>query len=182
MRGIGIRGFVLCCLALLPLFYFSPELLMVQNPLDQADAIVVLGGESGERVFRAAEAYQQNLAPLMVVAGGGDCNHYKRRLNLAGVPLEQIKLECKSRSTKENAEFSAKILRDQGVKKAIIVTTWWHTARAVRCFEHFAPEIEFLALPAYHGDKTPEPTLDQAIAILIEYVKTVYYAVWYGIY
>ena len=67
-------------------------------------------------------------------------------------------------------------MREQGVKSAIVVTTWWHTARALRCFRHYAPEMEFMAAPAWHGDE-PGPSIDQAPVILIEYLKTVVYYV-----
>jgi uncharacterized SAM-binding protein YcdF (DUF218 family) len=163
------------------LYLFSPHLLMIQSQLKSVDAIVVLGGDSGERVYRAAELYAEGLAPFVVASGEGDCRKNRDRLILAQVPENHVRVDCESGSTAENAEYVVRLLRKREIKTAIIVTTWWHTVRAINCFEHFAPEIEFLAVPAHHGEKQPEPGMDEFVEIMIEYVKTVWYAVRHGI-
>ena len=45
--------------------------LHVDVPLEHADVIVVLGGESGQRVIGAAELYHQGVAPKVFVTGSG---------------------------------------------------------------------------------------------------------------
>ena len=60
--------------------------LHVDVPLEHADVIVVLGGESGQRVIGAAELYHQGVAPKVFVTGSGDGGLIVRRLGMAGVP------------------------------------------------------------------------------------------------
>ena len=54
--------------------------LHVDVPLEHADVIVVLGGESGQRVIGAAELYHQGVAPKVFVTGSGDGGLIVRRL------------------------------------------------------------------------------------------------------
>jgi uncharacterized SAM-binding protein YcdF (DUF218 family) len=65
-----------------------------------------------------------------------------------GVPASAIELECNSKTTRENAEFSIALLRKRGAKSAIIVTSWYHSRRALRCFRHYGPDIQFYSRPS----------------------------------
>src|SRR6266446_5734551 len=86
------------------------------------------------------------------------CERERRRrfitqqLVRAGVPQDAIELEDRSRTTKENAEFTTRMLQQRGVRRAIIVTSWFHSRRALNSFLSFAPEIQFSSLPAYHQE------------------------------
>jgi uncharacterized SAM-binding protein YcdF (DUF218 family) len=67
------------------------------------------------------------------------------------VPEKVIMLECGSHTTRENAEFSIPLLRQIGAHRVIIVTSWYHSRRALMCFEHYAPDIKFYSRPSYAG-------------------------------
>jgi len=56
-------------------------------------------------------------------------------------------LETESQNTWENAQFSAKLLEAQGIKRVVLVTSAWHMRRAVAAFEYFGLEV----LPAPTG-------------------------------
>jgi uncharacterized SAM-binding protein YcdF (DUF218 family) len=58
----------------------------------------------------------------------------KRVLTGAGVPPESVWLEERSRSTYENALFTAGILREKGIRQIALVTDAYHMPRAERCF------------------------------------------------
>ena len=164
------------------MFVFAPTMLRVEHKRELAEAIVVLGGESANRVFRTAELFHGGMAPIVVVSGIGDCQTARKRLILTGVPDKRIFVECRSRSTKENAEFTIPILHEQGVKRALVVTSWWHSRRALSCFKHFGPDISFLSVPAYNGRRLAgKPQLEELVLILIEYIKTPWYGLRYGI-
>lgn len=53
-----------------------------------------------------------------------------------GLPLKWT--ESESRDTRENAQFSVKLLAPQGVRRIVLVSDGWHLPRAVRAFEEAA--------------------------------------------
>ncbi len=159
----------------------SPKLLVIEERPVSADAIVVLGGDEGNRVLRAAELFHDRIAPRVVVSGGGDCYGMRSRLLLNGVPAAAIQSECRSRTTAENAEFAASILRNDGARRIVLVTSWYHTRRAVACFRHFAPGVAIVSVPAWQGTKSRKPSVHETVVVLAEYVKTAWYAVRYRV-
>ena len=111
------------------------KILCVDSGAAKADVIVVLGGgtESHERAEQAAEFFKQQAAPQIIVSGAGDDEINRRILIESGVPANVIQLESKSRTTKENAEFTIKLLREQQkLNSAIIVAVVVITLRAAR--------------------------------------------------
>jgi uncharacterized SAM-binding protein YcdF (DUF218 family) len=79
--------------------------------------------------------------PVLVSGGKGAQGDYepyaatmKRFLESSGVPDALIWREDESRSTAENALYSARILRARGIREIVLVTDAVHMARAERCF------------------------------------------------
>lgn len=115
-----------------------------------ADALVVLGcrvrhpaepaGALDRRVSRAAEAYLDGVAPLVVVTGGRvwdgvrEADAMLARLVARGVPRAAIAAECEARSTRENARLTARLLRARGATRVAVVTCTWHLPRALADF------------------------------------------------
>jgi uncharacterized SAM-binding protein YcdF (DUF218 family) len=131
---------------------FCPQqVLCIDSGNVRADALVVLGGGSYERPIRAAELFRSGAAPRVMVSGAGDDETNKRLLVSNGVPSAAIEFEGKSRSTRENAQFSIPLLRALGAKRVIIVTSWYHSRRALHAFQHYAPDIQFFSRPSYYG-------------------------------
>jgi uncharacterized SAM-binding protein YcdF (DUF218 family) len=159
----------------------GPAWLTKDSGAEIADALVVLGGESWTRPQRAAELFQQGAAPRVVVCGDGDCEDSRRMLEIRGVPDSAIQIECKSGSTKENAEFCAPLLRQAGAKRVIIVTSWYHSRRALNTFQKFAPEISFYSCPTRYERVSWWPGGYERRRIWQEYTKFVYYKVRWGI-
>ena len=152
-------------------------ILSVTSKLQTADAIVVLGGEPVVRAEYAARLATNGLAPRVIVSGRGDCESNRRVLVQRGVAVKSIELECASRSTQENALETVKLLRAQKCRRVIIVTSWFHSRRALSSFRKYAPEIEFFSAPA------PRTVLwkYERGYVASEYLKTVAYALRYGI-
>jgi len=113
------------------------------------DAIVVLGcrvpsaaqGQLHRRAVVAAQAYRE-LRPELVIASGGrpwhgvaEASALRDYLLAEGVPDGVIVRELLSLTTVENAVYSSEILRAASLRKPLIVTSDWHVARAVACFE-----------------------------------------------
>ena len=148
-RAFGFLAAVAILLGL-TVFLFPKQVLTVDSGPVKADVLVVLGG-TPDRAVRAAELFKQGEAPRILVSGGGDSASNKKLLERNGVTNTVIIMEDKSRTTRENAEYSIPLLRQLGAHRVIIVTTWYHSRRAVACFEHFAPDITFYSNPSYFG-------------------------------
>lgn len=163
--------------------YFYPEkFLCVDSGKVSADVIVVLGGGSHERPERAAELFKQHAAPRILVSGEGDDGINRRLLISNGVPAGAIEVEGKSLTTRENAEFSIKLLRAENVRSAILVTSWYHSRRALKTFEHYAPEIRFYSRPSYFAFARDDwKKLGINKRMRLEFLKLPGYWIRYGI-
>ncbi|WP_197330033.1 YdcF family protein [Ralstonia syzygii] len=145
-----------------------------------ADVIVVLGGESGQRVIGAAELYHAGVAPRVFVSGEGDCLLILRRLVMAGVPADRIGHECESGSTMGNAQMTHRALTGQPVRSAVLVTSWYHTGRALEVFRQVWPEVTWGACGVFPGDTLAKSLpIYESGSILAEYIKRAWYAVRY---
>jgi uncharacterized SAM-binding protein YcdF (DUF218 family) len=122
----------------------------------KADMIIVLGGGGSERPEQAAELFREQAAGGVIVSGRGDCDTNRAILINGGVPAEAIETECESRSTKQNALFTLPMLRRKQAHRVILVTTWYHSRRALTCFRHYAPGIEFYSRPSFYGSERAE--------------------------
>jgi uncharacterized SAM-binding protein YcdF (DUF218 family) len=163
-------------------FFLPQKLLCVDSGSVKAEAIVVLGGGSGERPGRAAELFAEHAAPRIIISGFGDDEINRRILLKAGVPANAIQIEGKSRTTRENAEFATKVLRAEKIHRVILVTSWYHSRRALKCFEHYAPEIQFYSRPSYL-DYARADWANKKIEhrIYLEYPKLAGYCLCYGV-
>ncbi len=189
----------------LPLSWMLAEILIVEKPLKRADAILVLAGSTayGERALRAAEIYKQGTAPRVLLTDDGEASGWSRaeqrnplfvelaRKNLIeqGVPAENIEiLEPRTSGTIYEAQLLRQIAREKNYKSILLVTSAYHTRRALRTFEKIfgedGIETEIGIEPAATGGQTPTPFLWwlsgrgwQAVAG--EYVKGAYYWAYY---
>jgi uncharacterized SAM-binding protein YcdF (DUF218 family) len=62
-------------------------------------------------------------------------------ITLLGVPDSALVLEDQSRSTEENAEFSARIGRQRGIHRILLVTSSLHMPRASLLFREAGFEV-----------------------------------------
>lgn len=145
---------------------FPGRVLTVDSGSVQADVIVVLGGAPHDRAERAADLFKEGAAPRVLISGIGDDRRNKRILLQAGVPAEAIQVESESFTTRENAQFTIPMLRALGAKRVIIVTSWFHSRRALRTFRHYARDIQFFSRPSYYGypGQVPDDALNSIAA------------------
>jgi uncharacterized SAM-binding protein YcdF (DUF218 family) len=179
---IFVLLFVLLALLAAVAWLFPQRVLTVDSGPVKADAIVVLGGGWPDRPERAAELFKEGEAPKILVSGFGDCESNEKLLERNGVTNTDIILETKSRTTRENAEFSIPLLRKMGAHRVIIVTAWYHSRRGLACFEHYAPDIKFYSRPSYFAyPKTEWHPKGISGYVKSEYVKLLGYWVCYGV-
>lgn len=124
---------------------------LLAGPWDdpQGDTLIVLGGSMLEdgllgtssywRAVYAVRAWRQGGFRQIILAGDANPGHtpvsmaMKEFLVAAGVPVEAIRLESKSRSTRENALFVKRMLEGDTSRK-VLLTSDYHMFRAYRAF------------------------------------------------
>ena len=171
-------------LALLALaaLVFARQILCVQSAQQDADVIIVLSGETPQRAGRCAEIYAKGYARYVIISGEGDGEFIRRRLIQARIPPQNIFLEGESMNTWENAVMTSALLKKMHVRRAFLLTSWFHTRRAVATFRHVAPEVEFYPIAApFTWDLWDHPVKDRARALLREYAKCGWYFVRHGV-
>jgi len=179
---IALTFFTLFILLGVAAFLCPQKFLCVDNGSVKADVVVVLGGGSHDRPERAAELFKERAAPRILVSGRGDCEIYRRVLIAAGVPARVIQLEDRSHTSKENAIFAIKLLRSQGARRVIIVTSWYHSRRALACFEHYGPGMRFYSRPSYFAYTRADWLRNKLThRIFLEYPKLLGYWMCYGV-
>ncbi|MEO0757341.1 MAG: YdcF family protein [Cyanobacteria bacterium J06648_16] len=109
-----------------------------------ADAIVILGRGHELREMRtavAADLLAAGRAPRVFVSGGGDAPNIVELLREEGANPAAVDGENCSRTTKENALYTAQILKPQGVERIILVTDAPHTLRSHLTFRNVGFEV-----------------------------------------
>lgn len=148
-----LAGIATTCLSLVAIGH----LLDIEDPLVPADAIVALSGDTGARMETAVELWKRGYAPIIIFAGASqDPNSVasavlmKRDAVARGVPDAAILVEPSSATTQENAHLVARLMKDNGLATAILVTSPYHQRRAARLFaREFGPaDLAFINHPA----------------------------------
>lgn len=179
---IAAGFFALLLLLAAALCLFPQTFLCVDSGPVKADVMIVLGGgPTHERPRRAAELFMQHAAPRILVSGYGDDGVNRFLLIREGVPAADIELEGNSKTTCQNAQFSYKILRAENVHSVIIVTSWYHSRRAFKTFQHFAPGIKIYSRPSYFNFSHARWDGKFALHVYSEYAKLVEYLLRYGV-
>ena len=153
-------GVVLTCAALAGIGH----VLDVEDPLQPADAIVALSGDTGARTATAVDLWKRQLAPLIIFAGSAvdpasvsSAEIMKREAIALGVPPAAILIEPESATTEENAARVAELMSARGLRSAILVTSPYHQRRAADLFGRaFKPaKLTFRNYPARDPDWDP---------------------------
>lgn len=135
-------------------------------PPDQgqpADAIVILGRGAEMRRDRAdiaAELWREGRAPLIFVSGINDAPAIASYLQAQGLPAAAVDGEPCSRTTAENAQFTAGVLNPQSVKQIILITDPPHMLRSRLTFQSLGYDV----IPHY---SPLSPKLGQRTASLL---------------
>lgn len=152
--GLVLGLVLLTVLSYRPLLTVLGQFLIVREELKPADVIIVLAGEREQRVGYGVWLYQQGYAPKIIMAGGPvvwrvtAAQIMKEQAVFLGVPAQDILVEERSTTTKENAEFTKDLMVAEGFGSAILVTSPYHSRRASRIFHRvFGQEMEIISVP-----------------------------------
>ncbi|MGH4121596.1 MAG: YdcF family protein [Clostridium sp.] len=142
--------YILCAI----LICFMIEYAVLCNSLKKAtynngqkkDVIIVLGYPAKkdgsvspilrERINKAAKLYHEGIAEVVICSGAAVANNYVEADVIAqtlielGVPNCSIIREKLARGTYENLVNSKKIMKDRGLRTAVIVSSPWHLRKA----------------------------------------------------
>jgi uncharacterized SAM-binding protein YcdF (DUF218 family) len=111
--------------------------LAVEDPLEKADTIVVISGDTGARANTAIALWKQGYAPLILFSGAAvdpasvsSAELMRREALRQGVPEKATLIEPASATTEENASEVAKLMVQRKLRSAILVTSPYHQRRA----------------------------------------------------
>jgi hypothetical protein len=153
------RGIILI-LALLAVTIFlatrAGSFLIVDRPLP-SDVILVLAGETDARPHRALDLLNKHLANHILLDVPTNATVFEfTELQLAqkyiqDLPHPELISLCPidGLSTKEESKDAARCLQREGAKSVLIVTSDFHTRRALGIFRHELPQYHFSVTPAY---------------------------------
>jgi uncharacterized SAM-binding protein YcdF (DUF218 family) len=186
LRGVALILVLLAGVAAAawrPLLTRAGAFLIVQDPLERADVIIVLsGGREDERVREGAELYHQGYAPWVLLSGGEKLQglaipDLQRAQALRhGIPASALLFETASTSTAEQARFLRPMLEGRGVRRAIVVTSSFHTRRTRYLFRRIfrGSPVDIRVHPVQHDFFSPDRwwTRDwDTEQVVLEYIK-----------
>jgi uncharacterized SAM-binding protein YcdF (DUF218 family) len=160
------------------------------STLSRSDAIIILSGDYHERAPAAALLMRNSYADKVILTNDGVFSSWSTTYNRnlyqmewaeeelisLGVKREQIiKLPELVNSTMSEAVLAGRHVRENGLKKIILVTADYHTRRAVWSFKKAFKNdpVEIMSYPA----------ISKAAGIgtgCVEFGKLVYYRIKYG--
>lgn len=133
------------------------------------DAVVLLGGVTDELVQSQTgqPAYNDNVerlvmtfrllhegrAKIAIVSGAamdpalekfGEARVLADQLVEWGIDRERVVVEPKARNTRENATYSAEIVRARGLTTVLVVTSAFHIPRSIDCFRAVDMTVDVL--------------------------------------
>ncbi|MFD0692489.1 YdcF family protein [Paenibacillus sp. GCM10027628] len=115
------------------------------DPLTHGEGYLNPG--TAARVLTVAELYRQTKLPIVLSGGqvysdtGNESQIARRHLLALGVPESAILMDDTSRNTEENAVHTQSILKQQGWKRPVLITSAYHMARAVKHFQKLKVDV-----------------------------------------
>lgn len=140
IKRLWLWGFPLSFLVSISPLIIGEPLLTQFLPAYQgqnADAVVVLGRGrflQASRVMTAADLVAANRAPQVFISGYGDAPIIASLLERQGIEPDKISGENCSRTTEQNAQYTAQQLIPKGVRSIILVSDPPHLLRSQLVF------------------------------------------------
>lgn len=147
--GLFFGSLILAWLVIAPLL---AHLLIIEKPIGKADAIWVLGGSGTylERTQLTAELYKEGISQKIYLVNDGEFGGWnraeqrnlpfyeisQRELIAQGVAKDDIEILPENvTGTNYEADLFAKIAKEKGIKSILLVTSAYHSRRALWTFQ-----------------------------------------------
>jgi len=166
--------------------------MVVSDPLEKSDAIVVLDGDypQDERLLHAVQLWKGGYASKVILSAKlaewqtyEDYPSWRHAVKLRIFPEDTLFVAAHNAdSTKEEAQHLLTFIRQHGFKRVIIVTSNYHTWRTKRVYEKEwrDSDISVYISPAYssqfHPDEWWKHRADSR-TFFYEFSKIIWYAV-----
>ena len=152
------------------------QYLITEDPLEKADAIILLGGSVPDRTLEAIDIYKGGYAPLIVFTMGPKPEGYDELIDrgiklpeghdltkLIGLKLgvpesDLVIIDKRADSTYSELQIIYKdFLKKNNIKSVILVTSKYHTTRAKKIFNDVTNrEIKVIARPSKYDSFNPK--------------------------
>lgn len=154
-----VRRILIVGILLLAFGAASGWLLVIDQP-QHADVIIVLAGETDKRPLRAIELLQQGFAPHVILDVPANTQIYQwTQLQLAqmfidGLPQAKNISLCPivGLSTRDESHDTIPCLQTIQGKNVLLVTSDYHTRRALAIFRHELKDRNFSVAAAYDSN------------------------------
>lgn len=118
-----------------------------------------LDASSHARIFGAARLFHEHDFGLIILSGGPPLLSQSMTdlITSLGVPADRVVREQASTNTRENAAFSARIVRERGAERVVVATSATHLGRSMRDFRRAGLEVipapvDVIGLPPWRVD------------------------------
>jgi uncharacterized SAM-binding protein YcdF (DUF218 family) len=106
-----------------------------------ADAIIIIGlDKAGERVKHAENLFRQGFGKYLIITSGeigwrtNAADIMKQHAMILGVPQEAILVDRNGAELLVKAQHVRDLMAEKGLKRAILVTSFYNSARAINAF------------------------------------------------
>jgi len=173
-----------------PLLRLAGESWIVEDPLQQADALLLLSDDNffADRATRASELYRQKLAPVVVASGrrlrptAGVAELMEHDLIERGVPKDRImRFPQDADNTREEAQALRVLVAEKNWHSVIVVTSNYHTRRTRYIFERVFPDsVAVRVASARDGGFDPEHWWEnrKSLKLFIQELVAMVVATW----
>ena len=167
-KTLVVLAFILILSGILPVGFWLGTLLIESQPVERAEAIVVLGGgvvdrdtltsDTAQRLLHGVRLFKQGHAPVIVLTGGNPLNsrlpesEVMARIAVEiGVPLSALVVERRADRTWSQGRAVADLAPPRRIRSVLLVTSPLHTHRARRVFEKVGLHVISAPPTSRHG-------------------------------
>ncbi|GIV34915.1 MAG: hypothetical protein KatS3mg031_2450 [Chitinophagales bacterium] len=176
-----------------PILRAAGNYLICEDPLEHAPALFILSGDPWDRGNEAIRLYKSGYAEKIICTGENVPTLFKiagidyaeseltwMHLLASGVAAEDAELLCLGTSTREEAEHILHYCREHNVKKAIIVSSLFHTRRMRntfrKVFQNTGIHLIIRGAPSSVYDENRWWEKEEGLIFVNnEYIKIIYY-------